>query len=146
MESNTWTASSQLALEITAPKPWNSWELASTASTNPWQDSSNHSLIGLVFTGKSTVQETMVFTIKYGGFRLKFPLNQPSDSNLWQPKWHCQDLSRQGANDICLNGLCLHGEQKLQSILPLLTSQVDQLASQRGIPNTMALRIWSNLG
>ena len=70
-------------------------------------------------------------------------------SNLWQPKWHCQDPSRQGANDICLNGLCLHGEQKLQSILPLLTSRVDQWLPKGGSPILCLYEyglIWDDLG
>jgi hypothetical protein len=61
----------------------------------------------------------------------------------------CQDPSRQGANDICLNGLCLHGEQKLQSILPLLTSRVDQWLPKGGSPILCLYEyglIWDDLG
>ena len=30
---------------------------------------------------RENLQENMVFTIKYGGFPVNFPLNQPSDIN-----------------------------------------------------------------
>ena len=125
MESNTWTASSQLALEITAPKPWR-WRWlhifkASTASTNPWQDSSSNQPFPPL-----AAQMALSRSVKI-----------------------CQDPSRQGANDICLNGLCLHGEQKLQSILPLLTSRVDQWLPKGGSPILCLYEyglIWDDLG